>query len=387
VAVTVVGSIAFDSVTTPFGSGTHELGGCATYAALAAARFTDVRIVGPVGDDFLPEHRELLARSGVDTSGIDHVRGQRTFSWRGHYELDLSAAHTDGIELNVFAGWRPLLPRASRDASVVFLAAMDPETQLGARAQSPGSRWVALDTAGYWIEHKRDALVEAIRAVDLVLMNDQEARALTRSPMLLKAAREIASWGPRAVVLKLGEYGYAALQDGHFFSLPGYPLEQAADPTGAGDAFAGGFLGYLDLAAPASITPEVLRRAVTYGAVMASYCVEDFGTRRIAGLTQHELEYRAADFKQMTHFVHVPTEQRPWGEPDDAVPRFERPAPTPSTVGLQAPGRTAGTQTREAPHRTPSTESLPRPGRPLPPRTPYGPAPGSEDDNGRGSSG
>src|SRR5205823_3877525 len=321
VSLTVVGSIAFDSVTTPFGSATHELGGCATYAALAAAPVTSVQIVGPVGDDFLPEHDELLVEGRVDTGGIDHVPGQRTFSWQGHYDFDLSFAHTDGIELNVFAGWRPRLPRRSRNADVLFLAAMDPEKQLEARAQSPGTRWAALDTAGYWIEHKRDALVEAIRSVDVVLMNDSEARALTRLPMLLKAAREIASWGPRAVVLKVGENGCAALYDDRYFSLPGYPLEQVADPTGGGDAFAGGFLGYLDVAAPATITPEVLRRAVTYGAVMASYCVEDFGTRRIAGLSEREVEYRASDFKQMTHFEHVPTEVRPWGNGEEHTPR------------------------------------------------------------------
>src|SRR5712692_5734524 len=289
--VTVVGSIAFDSVTTPFGTATHELGGSATYAALAAAHFTDALIVGPVGDDYRAEHHNLLTRGGVDTSGIDFVSGQPTFSWRGHYDFDLSVAHTDGTELNVFDGWRPVLSDAARDSNVLFLAAMDPETQRDVRMQSPASTWTALDTIGYWIDHKRDALVEAIRTVDVVLMNDQEARALTRTPILLKAARELASWGPRAVVLKLGEHGCAVLYEDRYFSLPGYPLEQMADPTGAGDAFAGGFLGYLDIG-PRDLTPEVLRRAVTYGAVMGSYCVEDFGARRIARLSPHELDYR-----------------------------------------------------------------------------------------------
>ncbi len=364
-SVTVVGSIAFDSVTTPFGSAERELGGSAVYAALAAAHFGPVRIVGPVGDDFGPEHRDVLAGGGVDVSEIEHVARTKTFSWRGRYEFDLSVAHTEETALNVFDGWRPRLSEEARASDVLFLAAMDPESQAAVRADWGEGRLCALDTIAYWIEHERDALVDAISRVDVVLLNDQEARALTRTPMLLGAAREIASWGPRAVVIKLGEYGCALLHEDRYFSLPGYPLERIADPTGAGDAYAGGFLGYLDLAR-GELTAEVLRRAVTYGSVLASYCVEDFGARRIVGLTDHEVQYRAADFKNMTHFEHVPTRTRPReGGAQDGVPRLERPPSTPSTRGHEAPPRTAGTPEYGSPPRTPGTESLPRPGSPL----------------------
>lgn len=367
-ALTVVGSIAFDSVKTPFGGAEGELGGSATYAALAAAHFTDVRIVGPVGDDFTAEHYQLLMRHGVIAADVDHVPGAETFCWRGHYDFDMSVAHTDETRLNVFDGWRPALSRAARGGDVLFLASMDPEVQAAVRGQWSGSRWCALDTMGFWIETKRDALIEAVSGVDIVLMNDQEARALTRKPVLLHAAREIASWGPRAVVVKLGEYGCALLTDEGYFSLPGYPLEEVADPTGAGDAFAGGFLGYLDRTTRDDLTEEVLRRAVTYGSVMASYCVERFGTRRIAGLTEHEVGYRVGEFAEMTHFERVATSPRPHdagaGESDL---RLERPQATPSTRGLEAPRRTAGTQPRSSPGRTPSTEPLPRPGLPVPP--------------------
>jgi sugar/nucleoside kinase (ribokinase family) len=342
-SLSVVGSIAFDSVRTPFGSADRELGGSAVYAALAAAHFGPARIVGPVGDDFGTDHRRLLDEGGVDTSEIDHVTGTETFSWRGHYEFDLSVAHTEETALNVFEGWHPHLMRESRDADVLFLAAMDPESQASVRDEWRGKRLCALDTIAYWIEHKRDALVEAMSRVDVVLLNDQEARELTRTPMLLSAAREICSWGPQAVVVKLGEYGCALLHEDRYFSLPGYPLEQIADPTGAGDAFAGGFLGYLGLT-QGELTSEVLRRAVTYGSVLASYCVEDFGARRIVALSRHEVEYRAAEFKRMTHFEHVATAPRPHEEADgEGTGRLERPHDTPGTRGHDSPPPTAGT--------------------------------------------
>jgi sugar/nucleoside kinase (ribokinase family) len=329
-AVTVVGSIAFDSIETPFGSAERELGGSAVYAALAAAHFGPARIVGPVGDDFGAEHHDFLVAGGVDTAEIAHVPGGRTFSWRGRYEFDLSVAHTEETALNVFEGWRPHLTRKARASEVLFLAAMDPESQAAVRAEWGEGRLSALDTLAYWIEEKRDALVDAIGQVDVVLLNDQEARELTRTPVLLRAAREIASWGPRAVVIKLGEYGCALLHEDRYFSLPGYPLEAIADPTGAGDAFAGGFLGYLAVAR-GDLTAEVMRRAVTYGSVLASYCVEDFGPRRIAGISSHEVQYRAAEFKQMTHFEHVPTAPAPRDGGEEAPGRPERPHPTAGT--------------------------------------------------------
>ena len=284
---TVVGSIAFDSIRTPFGEAERELGGSATHAALAGSFFTDVRVVGPVGEDFDDAHYELLERNGIATEEMVKVRGARTFEWRGHYEYDLNVAHTDATELNVFDGWQPRLAQESREADTLFLAAMDPETQIDVRNQWEGTGWSALDSNSYWIGTKREALVAAIGMVDFVLLNDVEARLLTGKPMLLDAAREITSWGPLAVVLKLGEYGCALLHEEMYFALPGYPLEETRDPTGTGDALAGGFLGYLDRVPGWRLTPDVLRRAVTYGSVMASYCAEDFGSRRLRGISEH----------------------------------------------------------------------------------------------------
>ena len=371
VALTVVGSVAFDSISSPFGRADHELGGSAAYAALAGSVFTDVHLVAPVGDDFGPEHHALLDDAGVNASGIEHFAGRETFTWRGRYEFDM-VARTEETHLNVFDGWRPRLTAPAAASDILFLASMDPETQLDVREQWSGGKWSALDTMDYWIDHRKAALVEAIHGVDIVLMNDLEARALTRQPMLLRAARELMSWGPLAVVLRLGEYGCALLTDEGWFSLPGYPLEDAADPTGCGDAFAGGFLGYLDLVPGSALTSEVLRRAVIYGSVMASYCFEDFGVRRIASLSEHEINYRFDDFKSMTHFEHVPTAQRPRdaGNGDAEVHRLPHPGLTPSTQPQRSPGRTAGTQTPSAPGRTPSTETMPRPRRAEPGRIP-----------------
>ena len=301
-ALTVVGSIAFDSVSTPFGAAERELGGSAVYAALAAAHFGTVRIVGPVGNDFEPRYERLLAAGGVDTTEVHHVSGARTFSWRGRYEWDMSVAHTEETALNVFDGWRPHLTKEARDSDVLFLAAMDPESQAAVHAEWAGGRLTALDTISYWIDHARDALMDAISRVDVVLLNDQEARELTRTPMLLKAAREIASWGPRAVVIKLGEYGCALLHEGRYFSLPGYPLEQIVDPTGAGDAFAGGFLGYLDGRGD-DLGDGSLRRAMAYGTVLASFNVEEFGTDRVAALEREEIDARFEELRGMTHLA------------------------------------------------------------------------------------
>ena len=361
----VVGSIAFDSIRTPFGEAERELGGSATHAALAGSFFTEVRVVGPVGEDFGAEHYELFERSRIATDEMVKVRGGRTFEWSGHYGYDLSVAHTDSTELNVFDGWRPRLTDRSRDADTLFLAAMDPETQADVRRQWQGGGWSAIDSLSYWIETKREALIEAISLVDFVLLNDQEARALTGRPMLLEAAREIMAWGPLAVVLKLGEYGCALLHEEGYFALPGYPLEETRDPTGTGDALAGGFLGYLDRVPGSRLTPDVLRRALTYGSVMASYCAEDFGSRRLAGISDHEVLHRADDFKEMTHFEHVPTHPRPTLLEERDV-RLARPGDTPSTRRFARMRRTAGTPRHRSPQRTPSTETLPPPREPLP---------------------
>ena len=363
---TVVGSIAFDSIRTPFGQAERELGGSATHAALAASFFTDVRVVGPVGEDFDDAHYELLEQNGIATEEMLKMRGGRTFEWRGHYDYDLNVAHTDATELNVFDGWQPRLAEPSRDADTLFLAAMDPETQIDVRNQWQGTGWSALDSNSYWIKTRREALVAAIGMVDFVLLNDQEARLLTGKTMLLEAAREITSWGPLAVVLKLGEYGSALLHEEMYFALPGYPLEETHDPTGTGDALAGGFLGYLDRVPGWRLTPDTLRRAVTYGSVMASYCAEDFGARRLRGISEHEVLHRADDFKEMTHFEHVPTRPRPMNGEEHREPRLQQPEGTPSIRPYGSMSATAGTRSHRSPKRTPSTETLPRPKQPLP---------------------
>jgi sugar/nucleoside kinase (ribokinase family) len=362
-SLAVVGSVAFDSVKTPFAESERELGGSAAHAALAGALFTDVRIVAPVGDDFGPEHELVLSRRGIDTTDLEHHSDAKTFAWSGHYDFDLSSAHTDSTELNVFDGWRPELSATSREADVLFLASMDPEMQIEVRKQWQGAKWAALDSIGYWIKHKREALIEAIGGVDILLMNDQEVRELTGHRTLLHAARDIHSWGPQAVVIKHGEYGSSLLTANGYFALPGYPLETVADPTGSGDAFAGGLLGYLDrVPAGNELNESMLRRAITYGSVLGSFSVEDFGSRRIVAVTQREVDSRVADFKEMTHFEHVETKQKrrePGGDPTER--RFGMPPPTSGTPSYGALPHTSGTPEYESPHRTPSTEPLPRP--------------------------
>lgn len=349
-SLAVVGSIAFDSVETPFGAVENELGGAAVYAAIAASFFTDVCAIGPVGADFSADHYQILEDRGIDTSGIHCVPDRDTFFWRGTYDFGMSA-HTEETKLNAFEGWRPRLATEARNANVLFLAAMDPGVQRDVRAQWGGATCAALDSMTYWIRTDRDVLVEAIRGVDVVLMNDHEARELTRQPMLVGAAREIVAWGAQAVILRLGEYGCALYTPEGYFSIPGYPLDQAADPTGAGDAFAGGFLGYLDRVHGAWQSEEALRRAVTYGCVMSSFCFEGFGTRRLRDLTMQEIDYRFGEFRRMTHFEHVPLHPQPHALGSDSPARIDRPHATAGTPVYAPPrsSRTRGDSTGPSP--------------------------------------
>jgi sugar/nucleoside kinase (ribokinase family) len=306
--VVVVGSIAFDAVKTPFGERERMLGGSAVHFSLAASFFTDVRLVGPVGADFGETEQELLRQRGINTDDIERIEGGRTFFWRGHYDFDLNIAHTDQIELNVFGDFQPKLSEASRAADMLFLANIQPELQLDVRRQCPAPLLAALDSRDLWIETAKDALVEAIGAVDLVFMNDAELRMLTGQPNLVRGARAVMAMGPRIVVVKQGEYGAALFTEEGFFALPAYPLENVLDPTGAGDSFAGGFLGYLDAHAREGRSEDMVRRAMTYGSVLASFNVEEFGTERVQRLTLEEINDRFAEFKQMTHFEAVPIE-------------------------------------------------------------------------------
>jgi sugar/nucleoside kinase (ribokinase family) len=306
-ALTVVGSIAFDSVRTPFGERERMLGGSAVHFALAAGFFTDVRVVGPVGDDFGDEHVELLRSRGIDTSDIERVAGGQTFFWQGHYGHDLNVAHTDDTQLGVFADFEPKLSEESRSAEVLFLGNIQPELQRGVRDQCRETRLAALDSMNLWIDTARDALVAAIGEVDCVMLNDSEIRMLTEEPNLARAARTLLEMGPRIVVAKRGEYGAALFSGDEAFALPGFLLEDVRDPTGAGDSFAGGFLGYLDSHGNAGSTPDAaaLRRAMAYGTVLASFNVEQFGIERVAALNRDEIDERYAALRAMTHFEDV----------------------------------------------------------------------------------
>jgi sugar/nucleoside kinase (ribokinase family) len=298
-SLVVVGSIAFDAVRTPFGERERMLGGSAVHFSLAASFFCAVRVVGPVGDDFGRDEYAVLEGRGVNTDDIERVEGGRTFFWRGHYEYDLNMAHTDETQLNVFGEFQPKLSQASKDANTLFLANIQPDLQREVRAQCSAARLAGLDSMNLWIDVARESLVSTISGVDLVLLNDAEIRMLTDQPNLVLAAREVMDMGPSVVVAKRGEYGAALFTSDGFFALPAFPLETVMDPTGAGDSFAGGFLGYL--AAQDDWREEAaLRRAMSYGSVIASFNVEEFGTERVARLTREEIDERFEELREMT---------------------------------------------------------------------------------------
>jgi sugar/nucleoside kinase (ribokinase family) len=303
----VVGSVAFDAVETPFGRRDKMLGGSATHFSISASYFTDVRVVGVVGDDFSREEEEVFARHGVDTTDLERITDGRTFFWRGRYDYDLNTAHTLETQLNVFADFKPKLSAVSKRARLVFLGNIQPDLQREVREQVRSAELVALDTMNYWIESTYESLLETIRDVHALLVNDAEARQIAREPNLIKAARKILSWGPKALIVKRGEYGAALFTPETYFAIPAYPLESVFDPTGAGDTFAGGFMGYL--ASQEAIDEAAMRRAMIFGSVMASFNVEEFGTERVQRLTHEEINQRFRDFKRMTHFEEIPFER------------------------------------------------------------------------------
>jgi sugar/nucleoside kinase (ribokinase family) len=313
--ITVVGSIAFDTVKTPFGERERMLGGAAVHFSLAASFFDDVRVVGPVGEDFGDEQIEVMSRRGVDVSGIERVAGGKTFFWHGEYGWDLNSRETLDTQLGVFEGFKPKLPDSARASDVLFLANIQPDLQREVRAQLPDARFVALDSMNLWIDIARDSLVAAIEGVDCVILNDAELRQLTGKPNLLSAAREVLSWkppagtpgrGPSVVVAKQGEYGAALITAERFFALPAYPLETVIDPTGAGDTFAGGLVGYIAAHPGAELDDELLRRAMAHATVLASFNVEEFGTERIERLEAREIAARVEQLQAMTHFSAAP---------------------------------------------------------------------------------
>ncbi len=298
-AVLIVGSVAIDSVKTPLGEVDNVLGGAAVYASTAANFFAPVQLVGVVGQDFPAEHLDFLRSRGVDLEGLQVMPGE-TFRWKGYYDFDVNQAHSLETHLNVFENFRPTLPESYRDAKYVFLANIDPELQLEVLAQVRAPRLTLCDTMNFWIERKRDALIEVLRKVDVAFMNDAEARELCGTFSLLKAARQVMSWGPKTVIIKKGEHGAVMFTPDSHFSAPSYPLEEVKDPTGAGDTFEGGFIGYL--AHVDDVSEATLRKAVVHGSVLASFNVEDFSLDRMRRLTRDEINERYREFRRIAFF-------------------------------------------------------------------------------------
>jgi len=298
----VVGSIAFDSVKTPFGKVEEAIGGSAVYFSLSAGFFNDINLVAVVGKDF-PEHEiAFLNTRNVDTQGLQKVDG-KTFRWKGEYSFELNEAHTLETHLNVFENFTPEIPDSYRDAEYMFLANIDPELQWSVLQQVKSPDFVGMDTMNFWIGRKREALMEVLKKVNILTINDGEARQLTEEANLVKAARKILSYGPKILIIKRGEYGALMFNGASIFSAPAYPLETVFDPTGAGDSFAGGFMGYLSNVQ--NVNEETLRRAMIFGSVMASFNVEDFSINRLRSLKYKEIEQRFRMFKDLTHFEDI----------------------------------------------------------------------------------
>jgi sugar/nucleoside kinase (ribokinase family) len=305
VSITVVGSIAYDAVETPFGVRDRMLGGAATHFALAASLLDQVNIVGPVGDDFSDADLAVLQTRGSNIDDVERVSGGKTFFWKGRYGWDLNTRETLDTQLNVFEHFAPKLSQVSTECDVLFLANIQPGLQLQVREQCRAARFVALDSMNLWIDIARDDLLEVISHVDCLMLNDEELRQLTAKPNLISAAREILAWGPPApsvVVAKQGEYGSALITADDFFALPAYPLHEVVDPTGAGDTFAGGFVGVIASCIDGGVTPETLRNAMAYGTALASYNVEAFGTEGMAAVDAAGVRARVEDLYRFAHF-------------------------------------------------------------------------------------
>jgi sugar/nucleoside kinase (ribokinase family) len=298
-SILVVGSVAFDSIKTPFGEKEHILGGSATYFSVAASFFTDVRVVAVVGDDFGTNEEAVFHEREIDISDLERIQGQRSFHWSGEYGYDLNVAQTRDTQLNVFADFKPKLSEAARQTPYLFLGNIQPQLQTEVR-QQVGAKLVAADTMNYWIESAKPELLEMLKGIDVLIINDAEARELAKEANLIKAARRILTYGPKRLVVKRGEYGAAMFTNTSYFAIPAYPLEDVFDPTGAGDTFAGGFLGYV--AAADSTDEATMRRAIIYGSVMASFNVEKFSCDRTRALTHEEINSRFKEIRAITHF-------------------------------------------------------------------------------------
>ncbi|QWV95918.1 bifunctional hydroxymethylpyrimidine kinase/phosphomethylpyrimidine kinase [Geomonas nitrogeniifigens] len=301
-SILVVGSVALDSVQTPFGERDRVLGGSATYFSTSASFFTDVNLVAVVGEDFPEEHTRFLTSRNIDLTGLSRVPG-KTFHWKGRYGYDLNEAQTLETHLNVFESFKPVIPESWADAQYLILANIDPELQMEVLNQVKKPRVVACDTMNFWISSKIEALKKVISRVDFLIINEGEARQLSGEANLVKAARSIIALGVKNLIVKRGEYGVLMFNGHSVFAAPAYPLEEVFDPTGAGDTFAGGFMGYL--ANTGNLSDEGVRQAIIFGSVMASFNVEAFSLDRLKTLTYPEIEARYRSFKNMTHFQGV----------------------------------------------------------------------------------
>jgi sugar/nucleoside kinase (ribokinase family) len=301
-SILVVGSVAFDSVETPFGKAEEVLGGSGTYFSTAASFFTEVSLVAAIGEDFPAEHLDFLERRGIDLQGV-HASPGKTFRWKGRYGFDLNEAQTLETHLNVFETFRPRLASGHEHSEFVFLANIDPELQLEVLLQVQRPQLVACDTMNFWIAGKREALIRTLGHVDLLVINEGETRQLANEPNLVKAARTILAMGPRILVVKRGEYGVLMATEHSLFSIPAYPLEAVFDPTGAGDTFAGGMMGYL--ANCKDLSEASLRKAIVFGTIMASFNVEEFSLNRLRTLTYREIEDRYRRFRLLTEFASL----------------------------------------------------------------------------------
>jgi len=300
--ILVVGSVALDSVQTPFGREQEILGGSAVYFSIAASYFTNVSVVAVVGEDFPQAHVAFLQKFGIDTAGLERKPG-RTFRWQGEYSFDLNTARTLDTQLNVFAEFSPKLLSQQRTLEYLFLGNIDPDLQRKVLEQMQRPKIVACDTMNYWIERKPESLRRMVALVDILIINDAETRQMAGEANLIRAANVILGWGPRAIVIKRGEYGALMIDREAAFGAPAFPLTDVADPTGAGDSFAGGFIGYL--AATGTQDSAALRKAVVFGSVMASFNVSEFGPRRLAALTYPEIEGRFREFRDLTRFEDI----------------------------------------------------------------------------------
>lgn len=301
-SILVVGSVALDTVATPFGNVEEVLGGSAVYFSTAASFFSEVKLVAVVGEDFPEEHIRFLESRSIDLKGLEKTAG-RTFRWKGRYDYDLNEAHTLDTQLNVFQEFKPKIPREYRECPFVFLGNIDPDLQREVLEQVIAPKVVACDTMNFWIEGKPSSLKETLKQVDILIINDAETRELASEPNLVKASRKILTWGPKSLIVKRGEYGALMFTDSTCFAAPALPLEEIYDPTGAGDSFAGGFMGYL---ANVGVVDEThIRKAIVFGSVMASFNVEDFSLNRLKTLTYPEINERYQAFKRLAHFEDI----------------------------------------------------------------------------------